>query len=85
MPDYHVGCGAFGIYAGTLSPARKDGSRLWKQKSDVTEECIGAVVHYFKQELDCNEKTKFHTEFQFRDGSVFSLTITKVAGDADEL
>ena len=82
MPEYHVGCGAFGIYAGTLSPVRKDGSQLWKQKSDVTKECVGAVVQYYKQELDCKEKTKFHTEFQFRDGTVVSLDISKVVGGA---
>lgn len=78
MAEYHVGCGAFGIYAGTLSPVRKDGSQLWKQKSEVTEECIAAVVQHFKQELDCKEKTKFHTQYQFKDGTIVNLDISKV-------
>ena len=29
MAEYHVGCGAFGIYAGTLEPRNKS---LWKNK-----------------------------------------------------
>jgi hypothetical protein len=37
MSEYHVGCGAFGIYAGTLEPKNKS---LWHNKSDVTEEAI---------------------------------------------
>ena len=40
MAEYHVGCGAFGIYAGTLEPKNKS---LWRNKSDVTEEAIEAV------------------------------------------
>lgn len=27
MAEYHVGCGCFGIYAGTLNPRNKE---LWK-------------------------------------------------------
>ena len=32
MIEYHVGCGVFGIYAGTLN---KNGDK-WRNKSDVT-------------------------------------------------
>ena len=42
MASYHVGCGAFGIYAGTLN---KRGD-MWINKSEVTEEAIGAVAQY---------------------------------------
>ena len=42
MAEYHVGCGAFGIYAGTLN---KD-KRLFRNKSDVTDEAIRAVAQY---------------------------------------
>lgn len=42
MAEYHVGCGAFGIYAGTLD---KD-KRLFRNKSDVTDEAIRAVAQY---------------------------------------
>ena len=42
MAEYHVGCGAFGIYAGTLN---KNGDK-WLHKSDVTEEAQDAVACY---------------------------------------
>lgn len=42
MAEYHVGCGAFGIYAGTLN---KD-KRTFRNKSDVTDEAIRAVAQY---------------------------------------
>ena len=40
MPDYHVGCGLAGIYAGTL---KKSGVE-WLHKSDVTTEALSAVA-----------------------------------------
>ena len=43
MSEYHVGCGAFGIYAGILNSKNKS---LWKNKSDVTDEAIIAVAQY---------------------------------------
>lgn len=46
MADYHVGCGAFAIYAGILSKQRKDGLQLWKNKSVVTTEAIESVAEY---------------------------------------
>lgn len=48
MAEYHVGCGAFGIYAGTLEPKNKS---LWRNKSDVTEEAIEAVRDHMVMEL----------------------------------
>lgn len=61
MAEYHVGCGMFGnIYAGTMAPPRKDGLKMWRNKSDVTDEqvqkiiCIGdrywEMVGKFKEE-----------------------------------
>ena len=46
MAEYHVGCGAFGIYAGTLAKPKKDGSQLWRDKSEVTDEAIRSVAQY---------------------------------------
>lgn len=46
MVEYHVGCGAFGIYAGTLN---KSGS-MWRNKTDVTKEALDAVAQYLLQE-----------------------------------
>ena len=46
MAEYHIGCGAFGIYAGTLSKPRKDGLQMWQNKSDVTKEAFDSVAQY---------------------------------------
>lgn len=43
MAEYHVGCGAFGIYAGTLNPKNKE---MWRNKSDVTHEALCAVAQH---------------------------------------
>lgn len=43
MAEYHVGCGLFGIYAGTLDSKSKT---LWQNKTDVTNEAICAVAQY---------------------------------------
>lgn len=45
MTEYHVGCGAFGIYAGTLKPNGEE----WRNKSDVTDEAISAAAQYLLQ------------------------------------
>lgn len=42
MAEYHVGCGIFGIYAGTLN---KKGD-MWLRKSEVTHEALDAVAGY---------------------------------------
>ena len=47
MAEYHVGCGAFGIYAGTLNSRNKN---LWQNKRDVTHEALCAVAQYLLQE-----------------------------------
>ena len=47
MAEYHVGCGAFAIYAGTLNSKNKN---LWQNKSNVTEEAICAVAQWLLQE-----------------------------------
>lgn len=47
MPEYHVGCGAFAIYAGTLNSRNKN---LWQNKSEVTDEAVSAVAQYLLQE-----------------------------------
>lgn len=48
MAEYHVGCGAFGIYAGTLNHKNK---YMWQNKSEVTDEAIGAVRDYMVNKL----------------------------------
>lgn len=46
--NYHVGAGIFGIYAGTLNPK----GDTWRNKSEVTNEALGAAAQYLLQ----NEK-----------------------------
>lgn len=57
MADYHVGCGAFGIYAGTLNNTKT----MWRNKSKVTDECLSASAQYLLQheeELEFKVKGK---------------------------
>lgn len=59
MSEYHVGCGMFGnIYAGTMAPPRKDGLKMWRNKSDVTDEAITAVMGHFITEMMRDNKTE---------------------------
>lgn len=46
MSEYHIGCGAFGIYAGILNKNKT----MWKNKSEVTNEALDAVAQYLLQE-----------------------------------
>lgn len=46
MAEYHVGCGAFAIYAGTLNSRNKS---LWQNKTEVTDEAVSAVAQYLLQ------------------------------------
>ena len=47
MAEYHVGCGCFGIYAGTLKPQNKN---EWKDKTECTDEALKAVRDYMVME-----------------------------------
>lgn len=53
MAEYHVCCGAFGIYAGTLKPNGIE----WRNKSDVTDEAISAAAQYLLQHDESMEFT----------------------------
>ena len=68
MPEYHVGCGAFGIYAGTLN---KKGD-MWLHKTEVTDEVLGSAA----QHLLFN-KTEFR--FQYKNKSY----VLKVEGEQE--
>ena len=77
MAEYHVGCGAFGIYAGTLSSRNKT---MWQNKSDVTDEALGAVRDYMVQKLlggvDCSKATSSGYEWDLKNGRVVELRVT---------
>lgn len=47
MPEYHVGIGLAGIYAGTLDKSKT----MWINKSDVTKESIYAVFMWFRDHM----------------------------------
>lgn len=77
MAKYHVGCGAFGIYAGTLNSRNKT---MWQNKTEVTDEAISAVRDYMVQELlgglDCSKATSSGYEWALKDGRVVELRVT---------
>lgn len=77
MADYHVGCGAFGIYAGTLEPRNPN---LWRNKSEVTDEAINAVRDYMVQELlggfDCSKAKTQGYVWTLKDGREVELRVT---------
>ena len=76
MAEYHVGCGAFGIYAGTLNSRNKS---LWQNKTECTDEALSVVRDYIIQEciggLNSN-KTSGGYEWTLKDGRVVSLIVT---------
>lgn len=77
IAEYHVGCGAFGIYAGTLEPKNKN---MWRNKSEVTDEVLCAARDYMVQELlgglDCTKAQSSGYEWTLKDGRVVELRVT---------
>lgn len=73
MAQYHVGCGLFEIYAGTL---KKNGEE-WLNKSNVTDEAIKAVTGYMYFKIPDGE-TKFGYGMKMRDGNWVRLIIEVV-------
>lgn len=70
MAEYHVGCGLAGIYAGTLKPSGDE----WRNKSDVTNECINAVVQHMYFQIPEGENS-FAYGFKMRDGRYVRLKV----------
>ena len=83
MAEYHVGCGAFGIYAGTLNSKNKN---LWQNKTECTDEALCAVRDYLVQEclggLNGSESSGGY-EWTLKDGRVVKLLVSIVDGGAD--
>ena len=65
MAEYHVGCGLFEIYAGTLN---KSGDN-WKNKSVVTDEAVSATALFL---LEKDESFLFDYE-----GKKYIMTVTE--------
>lgn len=75
MVEYHVGCGMFGtIYAGTMAPPQKDGLKMWRNKSDVTDEAIAAVMGHFVTEMMRDNKTEIQKAWEVRGGKTLKVT-----------
>ena len=77
MAEYHVGCGAFAIYAGTLKAKNKN---LWQNKTECTDEAINAVRDYMVQKLlggfDCGKANTSGYERTLKDARVVELRVT---------
>ena len=75
MAEYHVGCGLFGIYAGTLNKNKT----MWTNKSDVTDEAITAVREYMIDELlggkECQKATQSGYEWDLSNGNIVQLIV----------
>ena len=82
MAEYHVGCGAFGIYAGTLNSRNKN---MWQNKTECTDEAICAVRDYLVQNLlgglDCEKATSSGYEWTLKDGRIVELRVTIKDGE----
>lgn len=85
MPEYHVGCGAFGIYAGTLNSKNKN---LWQNKTECTDEALCAVRDYLVRECLGGLNGGRHSGgygWTLKDGRVVKLLVSiENGGDSDE-
>ena len=71
MAEYHVGCGLFGIYAGTLKNPNE-----WRNKSEVTSEALDSVAQY----LLTNHK---EVRFTYKDVK-YVLKVEEAEGSEDD-
>lgn len=76
MAEYHVGCGMFAIYAGTLNKNKT----MWLNKTECTDEAIGSVRDYMVQELlggfGCEKAKSSGYEWTLKDGRIVELRVT---------
>lgn len=79
MAEYHVSAGFFGrIYAGTLMPQKGEAPRIWRNKSDVTDEAICAVRDHMLDECVKEEDGKMSGGYEWarKDGKKVSLVVS---------
>ena len=78
MAGYHVGCGMFEIYAGTLNMNQTK----WVNKSECTDEAINAVRDYMVTDclgdLDCSKASEGGYSWQLNDERTVKLMIAIV-------
>ena len=77
MAEYHIGCGKFGIYAGTSNSKNK---YLWQNKTECTDEAINAVRDYMVQEclggFECSKSTSSGYKWTLKDGRIVELWVS---------
>lgn len=77
MAEYHVNCGMFGIYAGTLNSRNKE---IWKDKTECTDEAIVAVRDYMILNLlggiECRKASTSGYVWTLKDGREVELRVT---------
>lgn len=83
MAEYHVGCGAFAIYAGTLNKSKT----LWQNKTECTDEAINAVRDYMIEELlggiSCKKADSNAYVWKLKNGKTVELRIS-IKEDKDD-
>lgn len=75
MAEYHVGCGWSGIFAGTLNKKTKNGIQTWRNKSDVTEEAIGAVAQYLRMKCTPENGNEYGFVWDLGENEKLHLTV----------
>ena len=73
MADYHVGCSEITgtIYAGIVN---KDG-KAWLNKSDVTDEAVGAVRDHLTNKAFLEKSDFYGYEWTRKDGKKVVLSV----------
>lgn len=80
MSEYHVGAGCFGIYAGKLNKNKT----MWVgDKSDVTDECIGAVIDYMLPDAKKSLSHKTGYQYDLIGGGKVQLYVEYIPGSKE--
>lgn len=85
MKEYHIGCGFFGIYAGTLKPKTKN---EWENKTECTDEALRAVRDYMVMELlggiNCTKAKAGGYTWTLKDGRTVELVVSVKDSEDDK-
>ena len=74
MAEYHVGCSEIAgtIYAGTV----KKNGKEWLNKSDVTDEAVGAVRDHLTNKAFLEKSDFYGYEWTRKDGKKVVLSVS---------
>ena len=79
MAQYHVSCGLAAIYAGTV----KSGGKVWRNKSEVTEEALAAVRDWMRM-MRPEDSDQIGYAWHKKDGGQVTLTLTETWSDEEQ-